>query len=111
MRLPDALLHTLLTDPDPYWQSIEQHAWRPVGAFAPLHAPEQYRPEDDVIPPRGSRQHQRPRQVAQTRRTHTERSRYLPQAAGQPYLNFTPRLSDARSVAMHIDQPVRRRRL
>ena len=49
--------------------------------------------------------------MTQTGRAHPERPRSLPQAAREPGLDFAPGFSDLRSVALHIDQPKRRRGL
>jgi hypothetical protein len=78
MSLPHALLHTLPADPDPHRQCVDEDARRPIGAFAALHAPEQYRAKYNVISPGHSTQYQRTRQVAQTRRAHPQGSRHPP---------------------------------
>src|SRR5262245_20655653 len=109
MDIPDTLLHALLTDPDTHRQGVDEHAQHAVGAFTALHAAKQYRAEYYVVSPRHSRQHLRPGQVIQACGAYAERPRNLAQTGGQWRINHAPRLSDARAIALYIDQPERRR--
>ena len=111
VRAPHRRLDPLLAHPDPHRQRVDERAHHPVRPLAALHAAEEQRPEDHVLPAAQPRQHLRPRQVAQARRAHPQRPRPPAQPRAQVARHRKPRLPDPVSLPPHVQQPVRRRRL
>ena len=96
----------------PHRQRVDEQPQHPLRALATLHPPEQHRAEHHILAPAHPRQHLRPRQVAQARRTHPKRARLRSQAArSSPRSTLSRASSIAVPVALHIHQPKRRRRL
>ena len=103
--------HIFLADLDAQRQRVDEQAHDPVSTLAALHASEQHRAEDHILPPGELAEHPCPGQMAQTGRTHSQPSGVSAQTPGQMAIQSQRPLLDPAAIATHIEQPEGRRGL
>ncbi len=103
--------HALRTQLHTQRQGVDEHPQCPVGTLAALHPAQQHGTEHDVVLARDAAQHLCPGQVIQARRTHPELTGLGPQAPAERSIHRLADLFDPTSVALHILQAERQRRL
>ena len=89
-------------------QGVDEHAQRALHPRTALHPPEQHRAEHHIVLTATTRQHQRPRQMAQSRRRRAAAARLGSQPLGQRWRQLARRPDGGRTIALHIRQPERR---
>ncbi len=104
-------LHAGGAQADAQRQGVDEHAQRPVGALAALHAPQQYGTKHHILLAGDLGQHLRPGQVHQARAADTQLSRLFAQALAERRGQRQMRLDDAAAVAVDILQTERQRGL
>ncbi|MNO48413.1 hypothetical protein D3C76_387480 [compost metagenome] len=91
-------------------QGIDEHAQRPVGSFAALQAPHQYRAEHHIGAVGEHPEHPCPGQVRQAGGAHPQASRLLAQAACQAGIDGQAGFFDGAAIPLHIGQAERQGR-
>jgi hypothetical protein len=89
---------------EPQRERVDQQPQHALTAFAALHAAEQDGSEHHVVTAGKGAEHLRPCEVAQSGRTHTERSGLLAQTRRKRPFERAPRFHDSRTVAADIGQ-------
>ncbi|OEZ48756.1 hypothetical protein DUGA6_63230 [Duganella sp. HH105] len=109
--LAQALQHAAPPQFDADRQRVDEHAQRPFGAFATLHAAEQHGAEHHVVLAGRLGQHQRPRQVEQAGRAQAMTAGLLADTFRQFRRQRQAYLLDVAAVALHVKQTEWRGRL
>src|SRR5262249_54721385 len=106
-----APFHSPLPHPYPHRKRVDKQSHPSIRPFSSLHPSQQHRPKYHILSPRNLPQHPCPGHMTHTRCAHSQFPRSFTYPAPQSHFHHHAPLLDPSSSSLHIQHPIRRRRL